>query len=478
MAKTIELTGGQQRAFQKIIEFIDSPDKQVFVLKGYAGTGKTTLMKKLIEKFSRYNKRFHLLASTGRAAKILSNITESPASTVHSLIYVYDDLNQDLEKVVSEREKSGIDRSGQLLLSFSLSKVDQEEDPRQCIYIIDESSMISDKAEKGATQALFGSGRLLKDLLDYDPEGKFIFVGDACQLPPVDQDISPALSVSHFWEIFRMKADEIELTEIVRQKKDNGIVNASAKIRELYFRCPEVNWAKFPLKQAGQIHLISDQMTLIRRYIEKIKRDGFKSATLICCSNKLCDTLTDILRPSLGFHSSRLQKGDLLLVTQNNSISKLMNGDLVTVEEISNERVVRANLTFVKVKVKDLHSEKVYSQLLVEDIIYGRQTNLTPSQQKELYIDFYKRMKKEGIRQKSELFKIKMLSDDYLNALRAVYGYALTCHKAQGGEWSHVYLDIPRWMTKSPKRGLYQWLYTAMTRAKEELYLVDDFYII
>lgn len=477
MAKKIILTPGQQRAFLKLMDFMDSPNKKVFILKGYAGTGKTTLMKSLIEEFKKLNKRFYLLASTGRAAKILSNITGNSATTVHSLIYKYSNLNQDLEKLVAERERTGIDKSGQLLLNFSLSVLQQDDDPRKRIYIIDESSMISDKIDNNPTQALFGSGRLLKDLLNYDKQGKFIFVGDNCQLPPVNQSTSPALSIEYFAQYLQIQAEEAELTDIVRQSNENDIVVAAKKIRNLYYNCPTEKWGKFPLKNYNNIHIFPDEASLINDYRERIKKHGYNEATLICKSNKSCDTITSFLRPSLGLHSSGVQAGDLLLVTQNNLISGLMNGDLVTVEEVEKTKQVKANLTFVNVRVKELFTGRTYSQLLIEDVLQGMQTNLTATQQKELFIDFFIRMKRKGIRQGSDLFNSNMQKDVYLNALRAVYGFALTCHKSQGGEWNHVYLNMPRNITYNVKPAVYQWLYTAMTRAKTKLYLVDEFYI-
>jgi hypothetical protein len=154
-----------------------------------------------------------------------------------------------------------------------------------------------------------------------------------------------------------------------------------------------------------------------------------------------------------------------------------MNGDLVEVVEIG-KRTMRAKLTFIDVTVKELFSKKTYSQFLIEEIMYGNQTNLAQSDQKELLIDFYYRMKDKGIKQDSNAFKNNMLTDPYLNAIRAVYGYALTCHKAQGGEWQHVYLDIPRNLPSIEKPYVYQWIYTAITRASQELYVVDDFWVI
>ena len=138
----------------------------------------------------------------------------------------------------------------------------------------------------------------------------------------------------------------------------------------------------------------------------------------------------------------------------------------------------RAGLTFLKVSIKELFTQQVYSQLMIADVLYGNQTNITQPQQKELYIDFYFRMKDKGIKQKSSTFKQCMLTDPYLNALRAVFGYALTCHKAQGGEWDYVYLDIPRNVPALNKPYVYQWVYTAMTRAKKGLYIVDDFWVM
>ena len=165
------------------------------------------------------------------------------------------------------------------------------------------------------------------------------------------------------------------------------------------------------------------------------------------------------------------------MITQNNLISGLMNGDLVRVIQIGH-RIQRANLTFLHIEVEELFTMKRYSQLLIEDIIYGQQINLSQSQQQELFMDFYYRMKNKKIKQSSPLFNENMLTDKYLNALRAVYGYVLTCHKAQGGEWKNVYLDIPRNMAFTPTAATYQWLYTAMTRASDTLHICNDFFIV
>ena len=431
-------------------------------------------MKCFIDELDKRNLEYVLLASTGRAAKILSNITEKDAKTVHGLIYTYKDLNQEMEEFIQKREKTGVDSCGQLVLQFSHETIKTE---REVYYLVDESSMISDKEDLMATQAIFGSGRLLHDLLQYNLKGKFVFIGDACQLPPITQRFSPALAVNYFKDVFRMKAEDVELTEVMRQKKGNDIVHSAARVRQLCAKPQPWTWAKFPFRNYNNIHILNSQTTLINQYIQRVKRYGYNNATLIGFSNKQCDDLTKLLRPAFGVHSELLSVGDLLLVTQNNNISGLMNGDQVLVKEVMG-RERRAGLTFLTVTVEELVSHETYTQLLIEEILYHNQTNLTQEQQKELLVDFYIRMKAKDIKQHTPEFNAMMMKDPYLNALRTVFGYALTCHKAQGGEWEHVYLDIPRHLPGLDKPYVYQWMYTAMTRASKELYVVDNFWVM
>lgn len=469
------LSHDQQCAMARFIEFVNG-DAKVFILKGYAGTGKTTIVHEMIKMLRNRNSQYHLLASTGRAAKILHDATAEETSTVHSLIYVYSGFNQDLEKVVSQRDKTGTDSSGQLFLNFVTAMVG--ETSVTTYYFVDEASMISDEEDKTTTmQAVFGSGRLLHDLLGHDDKGKYIFIGDACQLPPVKQDTSPALNAAYFAREYGYKPMEVTLTDIKRQSSDNDITLAAQGLRRLYEKPQPWVWARFPMKGFSNIHLLGSQAQLVEMYIDRIRRHGYDDATMICHSNRQCDTITRIIRPALGLTSPQLQKGDLLLVTQNNMVSGLMNGDQVIIDSVQIKEH-RAGLTFLEVSVHELTTGKEYSQLMIADILYANQTNLSQPQQKELFIDYFIRMKAKGIRQNTIDFNANMRTDPYLNALRAVYGFALTCHKVQGGEWDHVFLDIPRGFPKSEKPFVYQWMYTAMTRARKELYLVDDFYIM
>ena len=467
------LRKNQSYAFNEIIQFLKNDDQKVFILKGYAGTGKTTLMGGLINYLNKQKIPFALLASTGRAAKILSDKTKTRASTVHSHIYSFKDLSEDLEEMSKKQHDMNVDDKGQVSLVFDLRPITSETTK---IYIIDEASMISDTADKGASFAQFGSGDLLSDILNYDSKGKFIFVGDPCQLPPINQSNSPALSASHISQKQAVKASEFELTEIVRQASDNGIIKASMRLRELYYKNPPVTYAKFPIKEYSNILLHNSHANLLNTYIQTLKSKGFAYSTLICQLNKQCADLNNIIRQTLFKTEQRLVPGDLLLVTQNNYVSNFVNGDLIMVHQVG-DKEFRCGLTFRKVEVSELSSDKLFNVLLVEDILYGNTTNLNNKQHKDLMIDYYQRMKSQGIFQKDPKFKENMLKDPYLNALKTVYGYALTCHKSQGGEWDEVFLYLDNKIHGLKKPGIYQWVYTSLTRARNQFHVVNDWFI-
>lgn len=468
------LTPDQKRVFNSLVSFIEDNRQKVFILCGYAGTGKTTMMKSLIAELDKRAIPYSLHASTGRAAKILSNATGSTATTVHSLLYRFADFNQDLDEFDKETIKK--EKNGQLLLQFEVTKVKRNDTEQFKIYIIDEASMISDIEDKNPTQAMFGSGKLLRDLLAYDPKGKFVFVGDIAQLPPIKSTFSPALSPKYISDNYSISCRYEQLTQIVRQNDDNALVKVASNMRQLFANPPQVKWGKFPMRNCSTIKLVNSQIELVNKYVEDIKCNGFNHCTMIARSNNLSNQITKTIRPALGISTWDVAVGDLLMVTQNNLLTGLMNGDMVKVIQIGT-RSKQAGLTFLQVEIEELFSGKRYSQLLIEDILYGQQTNLMQSQQQQLFMDYFYRMRDNGIKQKSKLFKDGMFSDEHLNALRAVFGYVLTCHKAQGGEWENVYIDIPRNLSFNPTAETYQWLYTAITRTRSRLFVVDDFYI-
>lgn len=468
-----ELKPQQQKAFSALCKFIESKSDKVFILKGYAGTGKTTLMSGLIKRLSEDKIPFALLASTGRAAKILSDKTKTSANTIHSHIYVFNELSEDLEKMSELQHNMAVDDKGQITLLFNLNPIKSETEK---IYIIDEASMISDEIDKNTSFAKFGSGDLLGDVLGYDSKAKFIFVGDPCQLPPINQANSPALIASHISKKYNFLTKEFEMTDIIRQAGANGIIEASFKLRNLFHTNPNVKFANLPVKGHNNIFIKSSHAGMLNQYIEKVKNEGFANSTLICQTNKHCSDLNKIIRSTLHNNRERICEGDLLMVTQNNYLSNLVNGDQIIILSIGKNEY-RCGLSFLQVEVQEIISKNKFNLLLVEDILYSTGTNLNTKQHKDLMIDYFKRMRDKGIKQKDRSFKDNMLKDPYLNALKAVYGYALTCHKAQGGEWNDVFLYLDNKIHGINKPGIYQWLYTAVTRAKQNLHVVNDWFI-
>lgn len=480
VTQEIVLKPGQQKAFNQLKNFIASSTDRVFILCGYAGTGKTTLMKFLIAELNMQKRLYKLLASTGRAAKILANLTEDSngASTIHSMIYSFSGLNQDLSNI----DTSKVEVSGQLYLTFEPITVDDENGEDGMVYIVDEASMIADRTEGVVTQASFGTGRLLKELLDYDQRAcsKYIFVGDPCQLPPITEVFSPALYPEYFYQTFGIEASIAQLTQIVRQEEGNDIIKVSQHVRKCFDMAPpdksayrRMNYRDYlPFSNCSNISLHPSREDMIQHYVQNICQHGFNHSTLICRSNKECFIQSNIVRAHLGIGGDSIVKGDLLMVVQNN-VCGLMNGDMVEVEEVKGGTTIHAGLHFRRAVVKELFSQRKMLLLLIEDTLCSPMTNLSQTQQKELFVDFITRMKKNGITQKDrERFNDAMRVDPYLNALRCNYGYVITCHKAQGGEWDEVFVDLPDYFMYQPVKGTYQWIYTAMTRARNILHLV------
>lgn len=484
MSKEITLTESQQRVLDKLKAFMAS-NNRVFILKGYAGTGKTTLMRFFIRHLTETNRSFVLLAPTGRAAKVLSDVALDDrfegqgvrqGKTIHGLIYSYKGFNRE----VSEEEFSNGNAKGQLSLCFEPVKSQFDDESESRLYIVDEASMISDEAVKNATQAVFGSGKLLSELLDFDsrPTSKFLFVGDPCQLPPVGSDVSPALDEFYFVP----QAQSATLTEIMRQTDGNDLIRVSKQIRSMESSAPDDqsvyggrnHWTKLPLRHSSNIVLHPTLPDMVSHYEDSVRRMGYNHGIFICRGNKNNSEISAQVRKSLGYGGTIPECGELLMVIQNNMPTGLVNGDMVVVEYVNPNIKQRAGLTFVEVHVKEMVNEKTFSVLLLVDTLWSVQLNLTSVQQTDLFIDFFVRMKRMDVPQNSDAFNEQLRRDPYLNALRCTYGYAVTCHKAQGGEWDEVYIDLPRNIGLNPTKQTFRWLYTAVTRAKKTLHLVDD----
>ncbi len=489
----ITLTASQNKALSAMKYFVERYDK-CFVLSGYAGTGKTTLVRFFIQYLKENNISYRLLSSTGRAAKILSNATGEEANTLHHCVYTFQGLNKDLSDI--DEETANPDNVGQLTLFYTAATYTPADgDSDRIVYIVDEASMISDTASALTTQATFGSGKALTDLLMYDkrPEAKFVFVGDPCQLPPINGTISPALEPQYIEETFGYHTEKATLTEIVRQSDGNSIIRAAEMLRKLWDKAPQTQegysskvWGRLGLSPFPNVKVMSSEALMCSQYVAMIQEHGYNEATFICQSNADALKFSSSIRSQLGF-TAPVQVGDLLLVTQNQLTTGLMNGDMVKVVCVSNrcERVFnetkkgyRTDLMFQEVTVEELATGKQINTLLLTSLLSDSKPNLDARQQTGLFLDFVLRMRRKGLTQKKKQeFKEALFNDPYLNALRCSYGYAITCHKAQGGEWNHVFILPLRNVMLNPCKRNYQWLYTAITRAKINAYFQQDFYI-
>ena len=467
-----ELFPGQQKVFEHFKEFVRSKSANTFLLKGYAGTGKTSLIRHFIYWLHENHFKFTLLASTGRGAKILSDITAVRSFTIHSLIYMYEGLNQELDKLTDMVHQHQLPGT-QLMLNFALRSSPDED----MIYIIDEASMISDVRDPSSSFARYGSGNVLRDLFTYHPQGKFVFSGDSCQLPPVNQKFSPALDKNYLNRTYHRITWEAELNEVIRQSARSGILDAATKIRRFVLEPPSVPWPRIvPLRNRNNIIIYPEYQDFVEKYIYLIAEYGYQRATLICYSNKYCSVFNELIRKFLFDTNEPLIPGDLLMVVQNNYLVDLVNGDLVEVLKVGNY-YERANLRFREVEVRELGSQRKFNTLLIESVLTSLQQRLDEHQHLSLFIDFNIRMRKKEIKQGTDKFDEAMKSDPYLNALRANYGYALTCHKSQGGEWDDVFVFIDNKTLGLQPPGFYQWLYTAVTRARKHLHVPDGWFL-
>ena len=432
------LTAQQKQAMIMIEKFIADKDSQVFILKGYAGTGKTTLIRSIADYLSTQSLHIQLMAPTGRAAKILrSKLPNYGASTIHRGIYNFSHL------IVEESE-------GTLKYIFPL-----KDNHERCIYIIDEASMISSRESKNELFQ-FGTGVLIKDLLSYarlNFGGKVIFVGDPMQLPPVGDDCSVALDETYF-DILEMNVYSYELTDIVRQDKNSCILANATILREL-IRKKERNRLVFKKKE----HEVMDigAMEVAKKYCE----DPEQSSAIVCFSNQQAADYNTAIRNIIFPETNHVAVGDKLMVVCNSYYydkCELLNGDIITVVETSNDIISQSAPIWTEKngrKVKEIitldfreisfqvEDGNIYKRYIIDTLLQNKRPSLTIDEMKALYINMVMRMRTEkGLTNpKSEEFTKAMWGDPFYNALHVKYGYAFTCHKSQGGEWNTVYVD-------------------------------------
>ena len=432
----LTLTESQKKILKEMIHFVtDDLHTKIYILHGYAGTGKTTLIKSLIEELTSIDKNCLLLATTGRAASILSQKTGRNAHTIHSNIYTFSGIQEEDE----QGKDPWMSDSGQLFLQFQTKVKTIVENQ---VVIIDEASMISHLPERNDNPAQYGTGALLHDFMAHYEKSKIIMVGDHCQLPPVSSEpFSAALSKTFLEKVFDIQVREGWLREIHRQSQDPG--NPILKIASYFRKHIETRSGikDFVLPPAlPPIFSIHYRDDMIRHYTEALKTKDFHKNIFIVHSNKSAFQINMDIKKSLH-QSTLLKEGDLLQVIQNSTIADLNNGDFIIIQRIKG-RELHNSFRYTHVEVKALDKEGIMDTWLLEDTLYNDMPNITTSHNKRMLIDFDQRMRNLGIPRKSEKYHQAMMKDKYLNAVRAKFGYVITCHKSQGGEWDHVYLYL------------------------------------
>ncbi len=425
----------------------------LFLLKGYAGTGKTSLIGALVKTLDQLEQKCVLLAPTGRAAKVFAHYAGHPAFTIHKKIYRQRSFSNELD-------------------NFSIN----DNLHQHTLFIVDEASMI---ANDGLSGSMFGTGRLLDDLVQYVYSGqgcRLMLIGDTAQLPPVGEEESPALSANAL-KGYGLKVYEGMLTEVVRQLSDSGILWNATELRryiaeEDFFTLPPIRVEDFP-----DIKVIPGN-ELIEAITDSYDRVGLDETIVVCRSNKRANIYNKGIRNTILFREEELETGDLLMVAKNNyywtegceEIDFIANGDIAEVRRVRREREMYGfRFADVVLRFPNYDDMELEVKLLLDTLHTD-----TPALPKEMNDKLFYSVLEDyaDITVKRERMK-KMKSDPYYNALQVKYAYAVTCHKAQGGQWKRVFLDQGYMTEDMLSPDYFRWLYTAFTRATETLYLVN-----
>jgi ATP-dependent exoDNAse (exonuclease V) alpha subunit len=439
--------------FQQIAVFLTNTNKdELFVLKGYAGTGKTTVISTIVNNLVSINKKYVLLAPTGRAAKVIANYSNKPAFTIHKKIYF------------PKKGKSGG-------VSFTM----QTNKHKNTIFIVDESSMISDV---NTESKLYENGSLLDDLMSYVYNGdncKLILLGDTAQLPPVQLDVSPALNTDALSMHYNKEVFSIELDEVMRQEEKSGILYNATELREI-LKSSFIETFQFNLKGFKDIVRLTDGFDIQDAIESAYNNYSIEDTCFIVRSNKRANQYNQQIRSKILDKESELSVGDYLMVVKNNyfwlketdEAGFIANGDIVEVLEIFNFKELYS-FKFAKVKIRmvDYPNQKPFETIVLLDTITSESPSLTFEESNRLYQEVMKDY--EGEAQYKKFQKVK--SNEYFNALQVKFSYAITCHKSQGGQWNTVFIEQP-YLPDGITVDYVRWLYTAVTRAKDKVYLI------
>lgn len=447
-----EPTSCQNSLFQSLADFtMQSDECDILVINGYAGTGKTSVIASYVKTLKEFEIKFKLMAPTGRAAKVLAGYAGFPALTIHKQIY---------------RQKSMNDAIGQFTLDINKG--------HDVVFIVDEASLIS----VDSPGSPFGSGNLLLDLIQYVRSGsgnKLILIGDNAQLPPVMEEISPALSpecLSLFGNY-----NFVELKTVVRQAQESGILHNATIIRE---KIESYSFAVSPLKLELEGFTDIESITggdLIETIDDAIGKYGLDDIVVLCRSNKRANRYNAGIRSAVLSKEERLCRGDKIMVVKNcyqfleeiEELDFIANGDVAELVRIGKYEE-RYGLSFAQATLcfPDYNDVEITAKVIL-DTLYSESASLSKEQQQELYEGVYadydhistKKKRNNAVRE-----------DKYYNALQIKYATAITCHKSQGGQWRCVFIDNPFWQEEMSADDL-KWLYTAITRSVEKVYLVN-----
>ena len=457
-----EATQSQEHWLESIVSFLFTKEKQVlYLLKGYAGTGKSTLIGHLVRYLIHANFKSVLMAPTGRAAKVIADYSNKKAFTIHKQIYY-----------TKAEQGSGV----KFVLKPNKFK--------NTLFIVDEASMIGDDRQSAK---LFENGSLLDDLMQYVDAAfncKLLLVGDPAQLPPVHLNISPALDADYLERQFNKQITELELKEVVRQSQDSGILANATQLRT-QMETDYLDSYSFDLSIGTDVLRLQDGNEILELLDDALRNDGLEDTVFIVRSNKRANLYNQQIRSRILFLEAELSVGDQLMVVKNNYFwlepesdpGFIANGDLIKVLRIiSHHDLYNFKFATVEVQLVDYPEEKPFETVLLLDTLTSESPSLTYEEGNELY----QAVQEDYIHLTSKYKRFMAVKNNpYFNALQVKYSYAITCHKSQGGQWKNVFIEQP-YLPEGIDLSYFRWLYTAITRAQSNLYLVgfkNDFFI-